>query len=1453
MATTSVKVALRVRPLTAKETLANEYECLSPIPGVPQVVLGKDRSFTYDHVFWTDTHQSQLYEDAVAPLLEKFLEGFNATVLAYGQTGSGKTYSMGTGLDGNIGTENQGIVPRAISVMFDELPRRYPEPSSYSVAVSFLELYNEELIDLLNPSNRPDTAAASAAASRPGSVRGGFGSGPSSVASGGDTLRIREDEYGNIVWVGVREEPCASPEQLLGFLNKGSLCRTTGSTDMNMVSSRSHAIFSVTLRLNKVDPESGVTERIMAKFHFVDLAGSERLKKTHAEGTRAKEGIAINSGLLALGNVISALGDESRLASGGGGHVPYRDSKLTRLLQDSLGGNSQTLMLACVSPADTNFQETLSTLKYANRARNIKNKVQINPQQGANSVEVQQLRTQISRLKLELATLKEQYGLSSGAPSGTGAGGLVSASSSAENLAKLHEQNSVFGSNLRSQVKDLQNERAKLEVHILQLQNRIKTIEHQLVLVQAERDALLMEKNGWTLPDRPDEDAMDTDDSLPSSSSSPNAAQPPNPLLVSYLTKISELQHALSDRETELVMVKQQAAAISAAAPSANGPSSSSSLSTSGRKQFRFVLPGSAGAGGVMDDDVNATLLRAREQIRQDMKFLLDTSSNKGDANGNGGPPSLAQAGEGGTLGMQGALGNYAGSEGAESAISEVERPMVLGGALDVPTWAKTPTVVNGGDEGGSSVSQSGGGGGGGGGGATVMTQAPELLHRALHKIQADLAVKEELMTRLESTHREYLNMKDAYEDKLSQLQQSLSSVRSERDEALVRMQATNGPREKERDIRARYESKVKQLLGEISNLRKNHIEATKAMTSSKKSEMMLRQLKLSVDALRAEKTRLLKKMREDAEKSREQAQAAEREIQKLRRKERMATETAKKYERNFELQKVLLKRRAEEIVASNQKLKSVTALLKRSSVQKTIMKPGSAPAGFAAAAGGMHRGSITSLVGDSIVRPDSAAPDSSRANTPHIDREQQELALTYRKHQLYKEMETVVTTQQQSAELEQLVSKRKRLTDEKIELLNERDRVVIAEAERLGKEPDPAAPQYMDDRLESIDAELQYVDMRIKAVQAEAASSDAQSSSANGGVSGYEAVVGLVRSLGAEDAVQLLESIVDDFIQLQISARNQAMEVTRQETQIDSLRKNLLLMRKTAMKNAVDYEKRIKTMAVDGYLQQQQQHQNSGANQSQQQPSSVVSPYDSIMGISVFPDLRPPSSTSPIPISSRASSPAYSYTARRAGANDDDSMSVTSSTSGSPLKSGAISSAQSDAGSAGGPREHRSMSMSSGTSGPATASSVYSTSTAPRRPRPQSATSDVFERLAKTYTVAAQAKIRDPGQFPDNGGAPGNATSTGPSLTRRESHDKLQQVYTSGSNLNLALGQIDEEHGHSSGGTPWPVAPGSRTSGGGRRPASTMSVSGSSACRTRQQRMMHNQRRNHHRNSNRM
>ncbi|XP_039988333.1 kinesin-like protein KIF21A isoform X1 [Xiphias gladius] len=393
----SVRVALRIRPQLAREKIEGCHICTYVMPGEPQVILGKDKAFTYDYLFDMDSQQDSIYTTCTEKLIDGCFEGYNATVFAYGQTGSGKTYTMGTGFDVNIVDEELGIIPRAVHHLFKGIEERRqaaqeqgrPVPE-FKINAQFLELYNEEVLDLFDSTRDMKQKSH---------------------------VKIHEDATGGIYTVGVTARTVSSEAEMMQCLKLGALSRTTASTQMNVQSSRSHAIFTIHLcqvrvcasdnqenetdnRVSNGNSEMDEYETLTAKFHFVDLAGSERLKRTGATGDRAKEGISINCGLLALGNVISALGDRGKRAS----HVPYRDSKLTRLLQDSLGGNSQTVMIACISPSDRDFMETLNTLKYANRARNIKNKVMVN--QDKASQQISALRTEIARLQMELMEYK---------------------------------------------------------------------------------------------------------------------------------------------------------------------------------------------------------------------------------------------------------------------------------------------------------------------------------------------------------------------------------------------------------------------------------------------------------------------------------------------------------------------------------------------------------------------------------------------------------------------------------------------------------------------------------------------------------------------------------------------------------------------------------------------------------------------------------------------------------------------------------------------------------------------------------------------------------------------------------------------------------------------------------------------------------------------------------------
>lgn len=391
--TCSVKVALHIRPLIADERLQGCKDCVSVVPRLPQVQIGT-HSFTFDHVYGNGgAESSAMFEQCVAPLVDGLFQGYNATVLAYGQTGSGKTYTMGTGFKDGCQT---GLIPQVMGALFNKI-ETLKHQTEFQLHVSFIEILREEVRDLLDSASESKSVVANGHA---GKV----------AVPGKSPIQIREASNGVITLAGSTEVAVSTLQEMAACLEQGSLCRATGSTNMNNQSSRSHAIFTITLeqmrKLHSVSPVNDTPDEDMgeeyfcAKLHLVDLAGSERAKRTGTDGLRLKEGIHINKGLLALGNVISALGDEKKRKEGM--HVPYRDSKLTRLLQDSLGGNSKTVMIACISPADINAEETLNTLKYANRARNIQNKPVANRDLISN--EMQQMRQQLKYLQAELCT-----------------------------------------------------------------------------------------------------------------------------------------------------------------------------------------------------------------------------------------------------------------------------------------------------------------------------------------------------------------------------------------------------------------------------------------------------------------------------------------------------------------------------------------------------------------------------------------------------------------------------------------------------------------------------------------------------------------------------------------------------------------------------------------------------------------------------------------------------------------------------------------------------------------------------------------------------------------------------------------------------------------------------------------------------------------------------------------
>ncbi|XP_067095492.1 kinesin-like protein KIF3B isoform X1 [Osmerus mordax] len=359
----SVKVVVRCRPMNDKERAANFERVVSVDVKLGQVVVRPPRGhehpkvFTFDSVYDWNSKQVDLYDETFRPLVDSVLLGFNGTIFAYGQTGTGKTYTM-EGVRNDV--EHRGVIPNSFEHVFTHISRS--QNQQYLVRASYLEIYQEEIRDLLSKDQsrrlelkeRPDTG-------------------------------VYVKDLSSFVTKSVRE--------IEHVMNVGNQNRSVGATNMNEHSSRSHAIFVITVECSELGPD-GENHIRVGKLNLVDLAGSERQTKTGAQGERLKEATKINLSLSALGNVISALVD------GRSTHIPYRDSKLTRLLQDSLGGNARTVMVANIGPASYNVEETLTTLRYSNRAKNIKNKPRVN--EDPKDALLREFQEEIARLKEQL-------------------------------------------------------------------------------------------------------------------------------------------------------------------------------------------------------------------------------------------------------------------------------------------------------------------------------------------------------------------------------------------------------------------------------------------------------------------------------------------------------------------------------------------------------------------------------------------------------------------------------------------------------------------------------------------------------------------------------------------------------------------------------------------------------------------------------------------------------------------------------------------------------------------------------------------------------------------------------------------------------------------------------------------------------------------------------------------
>ncbi|WPG97258.1 kinesin-like protein [Acrodontium crateriforme] len=395
----NIKVVVRVRPFNSREkdrnakcivSMKGSQTVLSPPPPEPgskgkaaKGSLDGAKTFAFDKSYWSfnrkDSNfadQEDLFTDLGKPLLDNAFQGYNNCIFAYGQTGSGKSYSMM-----GYGPE-EGVIPRICRDMFDRIDTKQQDKNvKCTVEVSYLEIYNERVRDLLNPSTKGN-------------------------------LKVREHPSTGPYVEDLAKLVVGSFSEIDHLMDEGNKARTVAATNMNETSSRSHAVFTLTLTQKRHDDETNMDTEKVAKISLVDLAGSERATSTGATGARLKEGAEINRSLSTLGRVIAALADmSSPKAKAKGMQVPYRDSVLTWLLKDSLGGNSLTAMIAAISPADINFEETLSTLRYADSAKRIKNHAVVN--EDPNARMIRELKEELAQLRSKLSTggsiAEEQY------------------------------------------------------------------------------------------------------------------------------------------------------------------------------------------------------------------------------------------------------------------------------------------------------------------------------------------------------------------------------------------------------------------------------------------------------------------------------------------------------------------------------------------------------------------------------------------------------------------------------------------------------------------------------------------------------------------------------------------------------------------------------------------------------------------------------------------------------------------------------------------------------------------------------------------------------------------------------------------------------------------------------------------------------------------------------------
>ncbi|XP_072526461.1 kinesin-like protein KIF21A isoform X2 [Salminus brasiliensis] len=847
----SVRVALRIRPQLAREKIEGCHICTFVTPGEPQVILGKDKAFTFDYVFDMESQQDNIYSNCTEKLIEGCFEGYNATIFAYGQTGSGKTYTMGTGFDVSIPDDELGIIPRAVSHLFKGIEQRRqaatdqgrPVPE-FKISAQFLELYNEEVLDLFDSARDLE------------------------VRKQKSHIKIHEDATGGIYTVGVTTRTVSSEAEMMQCLKLGALSRTTASTQMNVQSSRSHAIFTIHLcqvrvcttsdnenetdnRLASGSPDMEEFETLTAKFHFVDLAGSERLKRTGATGDRAKEGISINCGLLALGNVISALGDRSKRST----HVPYRDSKLTRLLQDSLGGNSQTMMIACISPSDRDFMETLNTLKYANRARNIKNKVVVN--QDKASQQISALRTEIARLQMELMEYRT--------------GKRMIGEDGMESINDMYHENSM-----------LQTENNNLRVRVKAMQETIDAQRARLTQLLSDQANQVLAKAG-------------------------EGSEEIGNMIQNYIKEIEDLRAKLLESEAVNENLRKNLSRATtrssfyggpgAFPPALLGPDPSqetSDIIELAKKDLEKLKRREKKKKKRLQQLLEERRVEEEEEMEVEedsaVKEVPDNEQEKGNEREQPEPANEEAETEA--------------QEGSDHDDGEEEEEDDEEEEMDAEESSED---------------------------SDSELDEKENFQADLANITCEIAIKQKLIDELENSQRRLHTLKQQYEQKLMMLQSKIRDTQLERDRVLHNMGSMESCSEdKAKRIKAEYEKKLGVMNKEMQKLQAAQKEHARLLKNQSQYEKQLKKLQQEVMEMKKTKVRLMKQMKEQQEKNRLAESRRNREIATLKKDQRKQEHQLKLLEAQKRQQELILRRKTEEVTALRRQVRPMSGKVSR-------------------------------------------------------------------------------------------------------------------------------------------------------------------------------------------------------------------------------------------------------------------------------------------------------------------------------------------------------------------------------------------------------------------------------------------------------------------------------------------------------------------------------------------